>query len=175
MKKIRVLQSGGFIRESFFIHQERKIDAGIFPKHPRIIAIAEPDGGERGSLLLEVCFLFAQLRDVLTAENSAVVAEEHDHGGPLFPQGAEAHQFSVGIRQGDVRQSVAEGLRHDTKYTDPVLDVTTPLMYVKGVGPARAAMLEAKGLKIVEDLLFYAPFRYEDRSNVKTIRELAPG
>src|SRR5580658_9401613 len=48
-------------------------------------------------------------------------------------------------------------------------------MYVKGVGPARAAMLEAKGLKTVEDLLTYAPFRYEDRSNVKPIRELAPG
>jgi ATP-dependent DNA helicase RecG len=48
-------------------------------------------------------------------------------------------------------------------------------MYVKGVGPARAAMLEAKGLKVVEDLLGYAPFRYEDRSNVKLIRSLAPG
>jgi ATP-dependent DNA helicase RecG len=48
-------------------------------------------------------------------------------------------------------------------------------MYVKGVGPARAAMLEAKNLKTVEDLLTYAPFRYEDRSNVKTIRQLAPG
>ncbi len=48
-------------------------------------------------------------------------------------------------------------------------------MYVKGVGPARAAMLEAKGLKSIDDLLTYAPFRYEDRSNVKPIRELAPG
>ena len=48
-------------------------------------------------------------------------------------------------------------------------------MYLKGVGPARAAMLEAKGLKTIEDLLTYAPFRYEDRSNVKPIRELAPG
>src|SRR5438552_1692694 len=48
-------------------------------------------------------------------------------------------------------------------------------MYVKGVGPARAAMLEAKGLKVVEDLLSYAPFRYEDRSNVKSIDKLAPG
>jgi ATP-dependent DNA helicase RecG len=48
-------------------------------------------------------------------------------------------------------------------------------MYVKGVGPARAAMLEAKGLKTVEDLLSYAPFRYEDRSNVKQIDALAPG
>jgi len=36
-------------------------------------------------------------------------------------------------------------------------------------------MLETKGLLTVEDLLGYAPFRYEDRSNVKTIAELAPG
>ncbi len=55
------------------------------------------------------------------------------------------------------------------------VDLSTPLMYVKGVGPARAAMLEAKGLKTVEDLLAYAPFRYEDRSNVKPISQLAPG
>ncbi|MEI9813757.1 MAG: hypothetical protein WDO18_14415 [Acidobacteriota bacterium] len=55
------------------------------------------------------------------------------------------------------------------------MDLTTPLTYVKGVGPARAAFLEAKGLHTVEDLLYYAPFRYEDRSNVKPIRALAPG
>src|SRR5580693_9831655 len=55
------------------------------------------------------------------------------------------------------------------------LDLSAPLMYVKGVGPARAAMLEAKGLKSIEDLLTYAPFRYEDRSNVKPVRALAPG
>ncbi len=36
-------------------------------------------------------------------------------------------------------------------------------------------MLEAKGLLTVEDLLTYAPFRYEDRTNVKTIAQLAPG
>ena len=53
--------------------------------------------------------------------------------------------------------------------------LTTPLTYVKGIGPARAAMLEAKGLVTVEDLLGYVPFRYEDRSNMKTIAQLAPG
>ena len=36
-------------------------------------------------------------------------------------------------------------------------------------------MLEAKGLVTVEDLLSYAPFRYEDRTNMKTIAQLAPG
>ena len=36
-------------------------------------------------------------------------------------------------------------------------------------------MLEAKGLVTVEDLLGYVPFRYEDRSNMKPIAQLAPG
>ena len=36
-------------------------------------------------------------------------------------------------------------------------------------------MLGAKGLETVEDLLHYFPFRYEDRSNLKTISQLAPG
>ena len=55
------------------------------------------------------------------------------------------------------------------------MDLTTPLTYVKGIGPARAAMLGAKGLVTVEDLLGYVPFRYEDRSNMKSIAQLAPG
>src|SRR5882724_3476967 len=55
------------------------------------------------------------------------------------------------------------------------MDLATPLTSVKGIGPARAAMLEAKGLVTVEDLLGYVPFRYEDRSNMKPIAQLAPG
>ncbi len=46
---------------------------------------------------------------------------------------------------------------------------------MKGIGPARAEMLAAKRLLTVADLLYYAPFRYEDRTNVKTIDQLAPG
>ncbi len=36
-------------------------------------------------------------------------------------------------------------------------------------------MLQSKGLETVEDLLHYFPFRYEDRSNLKPISQLAPG
>jgi len=36
-------------------------------------------------------------------------------------------------------------------------------------------MLQAKALVTVEDLLGYVPFRYEDRSNMKTVAQLAPG
>jgi len=55
------------------------------------------------------------------------------------------------------------------------MDLSTPLTYVKGIGPGRAAMLESKGLTTVEDLLGHVPFRYEDRSNMKPIGQLAPG
>ena len=55
------------------------------------------------------------------------------------------------------------------------LDLSTPLQFVKGIGPSRAAMLQAKGLHTISDLLYYAPFRYEDRRNSKAIVELAPG
>ncbi len=55
------------------------------------------------------------------------------------------------------------------------MDLTTPLSFIKGIGPSRAAMLQAKGLETVEDLLAYVPFRYEDRSNLKPISHLAPG
>jgi ATP-dependent DNA helicase RecG len=55
------------------------------------------------------------------------------------------------------------------------VNLATPVKYVKGVGPARAAVLETKGILTVEDLLAYAPFRYEDRSNLKPISQLAPG
>src|SRR5450759_5576753 len=56
-----------------------------------------------------------------------------------------------------------------------MLDLSTELTFLKGVGPGRAAMLEAKELRTVEDLLSYFPFRYEDRSNMKAIAQLAPG
>jgi ATP-dependent DNA helicase RecG len=55
------------------------------------------------------------------------------------------------------------------------LPLDSPLTYIKGVGPGRAAMLQSRGLETVEDLLHYFPFRYEDRSNLKPIKQLAPG
>ena len=36
-------------------------------------------------------------------------------------------------------------------------------------------MLGSRGLETVVDLLHYFPFRYEDRSNLKPISQLAPG
>jgi ATP-dependent DNA helicase RecG len=55
------------------------------------------------------------------------------------------------------------------------LDLSTPLQFVKGIGPARAQMLQARELETVLDLLYYLPFRYEDRRQIKDLRSVVPG
>ncbi|MEQ1870646.1 MAG: ATP-dependent DNA helicase RecG [Vicinamibacterales bacterium] len=51
----------------------------------------------------------------------------------------------------------------------------TPLQFLKGVGPRRAADLAHAGLTTVEDLLYRFPLRYEDRSQLQLITALRPG
>ncbi|HEU5232919.1 MAG TPA: ATP-dependent DNA helicase RecG [Terriglobales bacterium] len=56
-----------------------------------------------------------------------------------------------------------------------MLELHTPIQYVKGIGPRVSAILNEKGIYTVEDLLYYLPFRYEDRANPKSLAELKPG
>ncbi len=56
-----------------------------------------------------------------------------------------------------------------------MLELQTPVQYVKGVGPRLAQVLAAKSIATVEDLLYHLPFRYEDRLNPRRISELRPG
>ncbi|HWR16123.1 MAG TPA: ATP-dependent DNA helicase RecG [Terriglobales bacterium] len=56
-----------------------------------------------------------------------------------------------------------------------MLQMDSPVQYIKGIGPKRAEALSAKGLESLEDLLYYLPFRYEDRTNPRKISELMPG
>jgi ATP-dependent DNA helicase RecG len=56
-----------------------------------------------------------------------------------------------------------------------MLELSTPVQYVKGVGPRIAELLAGKGILTVGDLLHYLPFRYEDRLNPRGIAELRPG
>ena len=44
--------------------------------------------------------------------------------------------------------------------------------YLKGVGPQKGVAFENIGVNTIKDLLYYFPFRYEDRRNLKKISEL---
>jgi ATP-dependent DNA helicase RecG len=56
-----------------------------------------------------------------------------------------------------------------------MLELATPVQYVKGVGPKVAEILAGKGIQTVGDLVHYLPFRYEDRLNPRGISELRAG
>lgn len=56
-----------------------------------------------------------------------------------------------------------------------MLELGTEIQFVKGVGPRIAGQLQAKGIRVVEDLLLHLPFRYEDRENPRALIDLQPG
>jgi hypothetical protein len=56
--------------------------------------------------------VFAQLRDVLATENSAVVAEKNQSGGLRGPQGSKTYLPSIAIWKDNLREFAAEGIFH---------------------------------------------------------------
>ena len=68
-----------------------------------------------------------------------------------------------------VKQAVRESL------DSAIGKLTLQAQFVKGVGPKVGQLLARKGLKTVEDLLYFLPRKYEDRRFVKTIANVEVG
>ena len=56
-----------------------------------------------------------------------------------------------------------------------MLELSTPIKFVKRVGERVAEALARRGVETVEDLLYHLPFRYEDRLNPLPISSLTAG
>ena len=56
-----------------------------------------------------------------------------------------------------------------------MLELSTPIKYVRRVGERIAEGLAKRGVETVEDLLYHLPFRYEDRLNPTPISSLVAG
>lgn len=52
---------------------------------------------------------------------------------------------------------------------------TISLSQLKGIGPKTLARLEKLGIYSVQDLIFHLPFRYEDRTQISSVRSLQIG
>ena len=119
MQNISRFQACSPIRNSLFIDEQRERDARFFPKEICVSEIAQPDGRQLSSCIMETGLVFAQLRDVLAAKNSSIVAKKDDHGRPAFPERAEAGFAPIGIRQYDIRQRFAQRTAHSIhQYTE---------------------------------------------------------
>lgn len=53
--------------------------------------------------------------------------------------------------------------------------LNSSVQYVKGIGPQRAKLLDRLNIKTARDALYYLPYRYEDRRNIKKIHGLSYG
>ena len=56
-----------------------------------------------------------------------------------------------------------------------LLRADSPITQLDGVGPKRAEIFEAAGLRTVVDLLYHLPLRYEDWRDIKAMHDLRPG
>jgi hypothetical protein len=101
MKKIGGLQLRCAIGLTLFVNQQGKSDTRFLAKLPGVNGIAKANRGEDCTFVAEGLFVFAQLRDVLAAKNSAVVTQENHDGGPFVPQGTEPYLVAVAIGKGD--------------------------------------------------------------------------
>lgn len=102
-----------FVGLAPFIDQQGKVDPGFFSKNARVVAVAKADGCKRSAFVAESLLVFAQLRDVLPAKNSAIVAEKNDDGGIALPQRSQSNFLPKRVGKKDVCEPLAESWLHD--------------------------------------------------------------
>ena len=63
----------------------------------------------------------------------------------------------------------------DRNSPDPARILSQPLSALSGIGPRVQSRLQKLGLETIEDALYHLPHRYEDRRQLKPIRQLTDG
>lgn len=99
MKEIPGFKISSSVCQAIFVDKQRKIYPRFFAKDAGVICIAQADGRQTGSSRFKFRFVFAQLRDMLAAEDSAIVPEEHNDGRILLPKGIETYFGAGGVGQ----------------------------------------------------------------------------
>ena len=112
VEEVGFAEVGELVGLAVGVDEEGEVDAGFFLEETGVASVAEADGGEGAVFGLEGRLVFAQLRDVLAAENSAVVAEENEDDGMRLPERAEANLITEGVGKSDACEALAEGIGH---------------------------------------------------------------
>src|SRR5882672_4293447 len=93
--------------------------------------------------------------------------------GALLPIPLEISALARSVSEGSGKLAAMPVQTADPKAPrDPL---STPVIQLRGVGPAIAEKLEAKGLRTVGDLLLNLPRKYEDRRTPRTVAEAPIG
>lgn len=93
----RRLQAGSAVSLALLVDQQGEGDPGFVTKCAGVVGIAQADGSHVGSGATNLRLEVAQLRDVLTAENSPVVAQKNQYRGRFPPKITEPGLIAVHI------------------------------------------------------------------------------
>lgn len=85
MEQVGFLKAHRFVSLALIINEKREGDAGLLAEMAGITRIAQTDGCQARALLAKLLFKFAQLRNVLTAEDSTVMPQKDNHRGRITP------------------------------------------------------------------------------------------
>jgi len=153
MEEIGSSQVGEFVGLAMLIDKQGEVNSGFLLEDAGIVGIAEADGGQRGVFFLEGLLVIAQLRHVLAAKDSAVVAKEDEDGGIIFPEGAETDLPAEGVGENDVGELFAEGFRHDGHDCRKGEGVSRPDGFPSPAVPIAGRLLRLAGAGAIVDRL----------------------
>ncbi len=94
-------QARGAIRAELGIHQDRTVELEVLAERCGKVLGSVPDDDELGTPSANLVDPVAQLRDLLTTEQSAEVADEHQDDRPLLPERFQTYTRSLPIRELD--------------------------------------------------------------------------
>lgn len=112
VEKISGFQLCRLIRLPFFVDEQRKCDSRFLPKLPGVDDVAQANRAERSSFVANRLLVLAQLRDMLAAEDSAVVPQKDNHRRLLVPQRSQPNFVAVAIGQRNERKPVIQRISH---------------------------------------------------------------
>ena len=113
VKHIGDAQVSEFVGLALFVDEQGEVDSRFFLENTRVVAVAKADGCEGSTFVEEGLLVFAQLRDVLTAKNSSIVAKKNDDRRLALPQRSQANLLAKSVGKNEVSEPLAESLQHD--------------------------------------------------------------
>ena len=108
----RLFEFQGAVGKAVSIDQQREPDAGVFTEGAGVVASTQANGDQLRAFRPEFPFVVAQLRDVLTAEDSSVVAEKDHDRRTIGPERAQLLRVSIGVGKRDIGKPAAESCVH---------------------------------------------------------------
>ena len=112
MEDVGLLQPESAIGFELLVDEKWEVDAGLAAKGARIVHTAEADREQASAPGLDLCLMRAQLRDVLTAEDSTPVAQENHHRRLLCPDLTETNAVAIDVGQLQRSKPAAESVGH---------------------------------------------------------------